>query len=148
MAKAKDNEKAFISLFNEKVEEITLENQKFFSIKDSRSRRLSSSVDHYFEREGYQVLIEIDSYNMAKVVVGQYQLLNLLRDDSLTNPIFLIVHTYSKYNPERTIKYLEYIKDNTFSGRAIPFGVIHLDKFKEWKGGNAQQFIDLFEVNT
>ena len=140
MAKAKDNEKLFLQKFNEKVSEVALQEQKSYSKKDSKDRRLSSSVDYYFEVDGRQVLIEIDSYNMAKVVVGQYVLLNKLRDETLMNPIFLVIHTYKGYNPERTTKYLDCI----YEEGSIPYRAIHLNQLEEWGGGSASEFIDLF----
>jgi len=146
MAAAKDNEKIFLNLFSEKVSGTTLSEQKTFAIKDKKQRRLSSSVDYYFDHNNRQILVEIDSYNMAKVIVGQYLLLNQFRDKTLTNPLFLVVHTYSNYNPERTIKYLEHVKDKVLQGKGMPFGVIHINTFKGWAGGDADSFIGLFNA--
>ncbi len=146
MAKAKDNEKVFFKLFNEKVNGLTLSGQKTYAVKDEKERKLSSSVDYYFEHNNQQILIEVDSYNMAKVVVGQYLLLNQFRDKTLTNPLFLVIHTYSNYEPERTIKYLEYVKDKVLQGKGIPFGVIHINTLKSWDGGDSASFIGLFDI--
>lgn len=146
MAAAKDNEKIFLNLFSQKVKGITLSEQKTFAIKDEKKRKLSSSVDYYFDHNNRQLLVEVDSYNMAKVLVGQYLLLNQFRDKTLTNPLFLVVHTYSNYEPERTIKYLEHVKDKVLQGKGMPFGVIHINTFKSWAGGDADSFIGLFNA--
>ncbi|EPI4820961.1 hypothetical protein [Vibrio alginolyticus] len=142
MAKAKDNEKVFLEHFKKKVPNVALIEQKSYSVKDSKSRRVSSSVDFYFEVDDHQVLIEIDSYNMAKVVVGQYILLNQLKDHTITNPMFLVIHTYKGYNPERTVKYLDYI--NETNQGYFPYGVIHIEQLEKWNGGSANEFIALF----
>jgi hypothetical protein len=146
MAAAKDNEKIFLELFNEKVRGAMLSEQKTFAIKDEKKRKLSSSVDYYFEHNNRQILVEIDSYNMAKVLVGQYLLLNQFRDEALTNPLFLVVHTYKNYEPERTIKYLEHVKDKVLQGKGMPFGVIHINTFKSWAGGDADGLVRLFNA--
>jgi len=146
MTAAKDNEKIFLKLFSEKVSGTTLSEQKTFAIKDEKRRKLSSSVDCYFEHDNRQILVEVDSYNMAKVLVGQYLLLNQFRDEALTNPLFLVVHTYSNYKPERTIKYLEHVKDKVLQGKGMPFGVIHINTLQDWAGGDAGSFIGLFNV--
>lgn len=146
MASAKDNEKIFIDLFGKKVRGVSLSPGKTYGITDTKGRKLSSSVDHYFEHNGRQVLIELDSYNMAKVVVGQYMLLNQFRDNSLSNPLFLIIHAYRGYAPQRTLKYLEHITENLIKEDSIPFGVVHLDSLKEWGGGDADEFIKLFNA--
>ncbi|WP_157838888.1 hypothetical protein [Achromobacter sp. DH1f] len=146
MALAKDNEKIFTDLFGKKVRDVTLLKGTVYTIEDKKGRKLSSSVDHYFEHNGRQVLIELDSYNMAKVVVGQYLLLNQFRDKSLSNPVFLVIHAYKNYAPVRTIKYLEHVTENVIKEDSIPFGVIHIDSFKEWGGGDADAFIKLFNI--
>lgn len=146
MAAAKDNEKIFLKLFSEKVSGSTLSEQKTYTIMNEKRRKLSSSVDYYFEHNNRQILVEVDSYNMAKVLVGQYLLLNQFRDKALTNPLFLVVHTYSNYEPERTIKYLEHVKDKVLRGKGMPFGVIHINTLKNWAGGNADSFIGLFNA--
>jgi len=146
MAVAKDNEKIFLNLFRTKVGNHELLEQKKYTIEDKLKRRLSSSVDYYMEHEGRQMLIEVDSYNMAKVVVGQYLLLNRFRDQTLTNPVFLVVHTYSDYKPERTIKYLQHVNEEVFMGLGIPFGVIHINSLIEWAGGGVDDFIRLFDA--
>jgi len=146
MAAAKYNEKIFLELFKNKVRGTTLSEQKTFAFNDEKNRRLSSSVDYYFEHDNRQMLVEIDSYNMAKVLVGQYLLLNQFRDETLINPLFLVVHTYKGYEPERTIKYLEHVKDKVLQGTGMPFGVIHINTFKNWAGGDTDGFVRLFNA--
>ena len=146
MAAAKDNEKIFLEIFNSKVRGAVISEQKTFAFKDEKNRRLSSSVDYYLEHDNRQILVEIDSYNMAKVLVGQYLLLNQFREEALTNPLFLVVHTYKNYEPDRTIKYLEHVKDKVLQGGGMPFGVIHINTFKSWVGGDTDGFIQLFNA--
>ena len=146
MAAAKGNEKIFLELFKSKVRGAVLSEQKTFAFKDEKKRKLSSSVDYYFEHNNRQILVEIDSYNMAKVLVGQYLLLNQFRDKSITNPLFLVVHTYKGYKPERTIKYLDHVKDKVLEGKGMPFGVIHINTFKNWAGGDTDDFVRLFNA--
>jgi hypothetical protein len=146
MAVARDNEKIFSQNFSEKVGNVNLLDGRAFSKKDHKNRKLSSSVDHHFQLDGREILIEIDSYNMAKVVVGQYLLINILSSEKLNNPLFLVIHTYKDYKPERTIKYLEYVNTALLKETGMPFGVIHMDKFFNWQGGDAASFIKLFDI--
>jgi hypothetical protein len=146
MASAKDNEKKFLELFNIKVRGAVLSEQKTFAIMDEKKRRLSSSVDYYFEHDNRQILVEIDSYNTAKVLVGQYLLINQFRDEALTNPLFLVVHTYKNYEPERTVKYLEHVKDKVLQGKGMPFGVMHINALRSWVGGDTHGFVQLFNA--
>src|SRR6185369_15626936 len=126
MAKAKDNEKIFCELFRSKVSSVSLSSdQTTYSITDEKRRRLSSSVDYCFLHNNRKVLLEIDSYNMAKVVVGQYVLLNQFCNHRSPAPLLLVVHTYTNYEPERTLKYLEHVRSKVLGGKGIPFGVIH-----------------------
>lgn len=48
-----------------------------------KKRNCSISVDGHFIYQKQLYLIEVDSYNMAKVVVGQYVLLNQLYDSKV-----------------------------------------------------------------
>jgi hypothetical protein len=146
MAAPKDNEKKFLDLFHSKVRGDALLEQKKFTIKDDMKRSLSCSVDYYLEHDNRQILIEIDSYNMAKVLVGQYLLLNQFHDKTLTNPLFLVVHTYKNYEPGRTIKYLAHVKDKVLKGNGMPFGAIHINTFNSWVGGDTDGFVQLFNA--
>ena len=75
------------------------------------------SVDGHFEYKNRFYLLEIDSGNEAKLLAGQYILLNALYDKvqcngyAIKDVVFLVIHYYDSYNPERTEKTLKAIKD-------------------------------------
>lgn len=123
LVKAGKNEKDFIEFINSSTD-IKLEGKKSFKIDD-----VYISVDNYFEYDNRKIYVEIDSGNMAKLIVGQYILLNSLNnfgDDS----IFLIVHYYKGYNAERTNKNLGYVNKNILKGLGVKFLAIDIDTFK------------------
>jgi hypothetical protein len=92
------------------------------------------SVDESLEHEGRNYLIEIDSGNMAKLLVGQYVLLNQLHPLSDKPPFFLVVHTYKDYKPRRTIKNLCLVNQQLYGGNGIEFGAVHFDRLERCNG--------------
>jgi len=138
-AKAGSNEKCFFELFRERVRGVSLAGKRRF-VGDN----VEISVDESFIHNGLSYLIEIDSGNMAKVLVGQYVLINALHTSSREQLFFLVIHTYQDYNPQRTIKNLELINNKLFRGAGIGFGAIHIDALKRWGGGEVSKFIGLF----
>lgn len=92
------------------------------------------SVDESFESAGIEYLIEVDSGNMAKLLVGQYVLLNILHTEQRLKPFFLIVHTYKRYNPLRTVRNLQVVNENLFAGNGMSFGALHVDQLAAWNG--------------
>lgn len=89
------------------------------------------SVGESFIHNGRQYYVEIDSANTAKLLVGQYVLLNELRSPSDTAPIFLVVHYYKTYNPMRTIKNLDLVNRRRFDGAGIEFAVLHKSQLED-----------------
>lgn len=88
------------------------------------------SVDNHLElpEQNLTVLFEIDSANAAKLIVGQYVLLNEL----LTDPekyILVILHYYKGYNIERTVHNLNLVNNQLYQGRGLRFRVFLPDEF-------------------
>ncbi len=101
----------------------------------------SISVDGHFSYNNRLYLVEIDSANEAKLVVGQYCLINALFDFSRNEATkeyetrredvtFLVIHYGKKYNPQRTIKNFLLIKEN-FKFK-IDFKVLSRKAFTDW----------------
>lgn len=90
---------------------------KYFHI----NKDIKTSVDFIFEIGGVNFLFEIDSNNAIKIIFGQYLLLNKVKDLP-NNPFLVIVHCFKNFNKERTIKHLNFAKDNY--GCKIPFAVL------------------------
>lgn len=92
------------------------------------------SVDLRFETTDFDVLIEVDSGNMAKLIVGQYTLLNQLYIKNAKMPLFVVVHYYNQntnnpYNPHRTTKNLSFVKNSLFPVKGIPFAAFNIASF-------------------
>lgn len=119
--KAGTNEEKFAEIMRQKAPEVTLNGKRRF-----KSGEVSISVDQSLEYNGIRYLIEIDSQNIAKLLVGQYVLLNHLYDQEKEKALFLVVHAYKNYEPHRTIKNLQLINKILYSDKGIPFGAIHL----------------------
>lgn len=129
MAKAGDNEDRLKKILSKQGKCILKEKLNF------RSNNCSISVDANFTYNQKTYLVEVDSYNMAKVVVGQYVLLNELFDENKArnqkdNCVFLVVHCYKGYEVGRTEKYLQLVNDNIYLGKGVPFKVLHIDQIQ------------------
>jgi hypothetical protein len=98
------------------------------------------SVDESLKYQDTEYLIEIDSANMAKLLVGQYVLLNQLHKTRYLPQFFLIIHAYKNYNPMRTVHNLELVNQQLYQGKGIEFGVIHFDQLQDWNG-NFQELL-------
>lgn len=92
------------------------------------------SVDESFTHNGRQYYVEIDSANMAKLLVGQYVLLNELHLPTESAPVFLVVHYYKKYQPMRTIKNLALVNQQCYGGAGIEFAALHKSQLVGWDG--------------
>lgn len=123
------NEKKFKDLMARAQDVKLLGKRKFVS------GNVEISVDESLEHDGVEYLIEIDSANMAKLLVGQYVLLNQLHTTREKSPIFLVVHTYKKFNPQRTLRNLELINQQLYGGEGIEFGAVHFDVLQTWSAG-------------
>lgn len=136
--KAGSNEKLFVELMQQKIADISLSGKQRFTQDD-----VEISTDQSFSHNGISYLIEIDSANMAKLLVGQYVLINQLYNKTKENAFFLVVHTYKNYNPQRTIKNLSLVNGQLYSGAGIKFGAIHIDTLKQWRGGDIPELFPL-----
>ena len=82
-AAAGDNERVFEALFEERAPETPLMGKRRYV-----RGNVEISVDQSFTHNGTTYLVEVDSGNMAKLLVGQYLLLNCLLSSS-DRPVFL-----------------------------------------------------------
>ena len=138
-AKAGSKEEAVFSLLSAKVSGIVLSGKRRF-----QTENVEISTDESFTDNGVNYLVEVDSGNMAKVLVGQYVLINALTDADKEKPFFLVVHTYKNYNPQRTLSNLAFANQQLFANKGIPYGAIHLSTLEQWNGGNVAQLVALF----
>ncbi len=136
MKKAGKNEKKVIKYLKNKYKLSFLGKKKFYS----DDKFIEISVDESFDLPQKKCLLEIDSYNMAKVLIGQFTLLNLLiPDNEKNNYIFIVIHMYKKYNIDRTLKYLNFLKSKLFNNKIIEYKIIH---YKELQGIDFLSFIN------
>jgi hypothetical protein len=132
---ALENEKRILSKLNQTYS-LDLEKSTSGKIKDD----LQVSVDFIWEINGVKILFEVDSYNAAKIVFGQYVLLNHTKEYQ-NNCILIVIHCYKKYNIERTEKYLKFAQEKLKC--KIPFLVFNeLDWIQFIKSKSKQQFIN------
>ena len=102
---ALDNEKSILSQFVKRYKP-TIENASSEVIIDN----LKVSVDFIWKENDLTILLEIDSYNSAKNIFGEYVLLNQVASYK-SNCILVIIHCYKNYNIGRTEKYLKFAVD-------------------------------------
>lgn len=102
---ALDNEKRILNILNRTYN---------LDIKKSSSadiiNDLKISVDFIWELKNIRILFEVDSYNAAKNIFGQYVLLNNALEYK-QNCILIVIHCYKNYNKKRTEKYLNFAKE-------------------------------------
>ena len=136
MTVAGANEAKFIRLFESKVGKGVLKGKCSY-----QQSNVSISVDNSLIHNNRLILIEIDSGNMAKLLVGQYTLLNHLYTGIPDNAHFLVVHTYKNYNVERTLNNLALVAGrNKFR---IPFSAMHITDLEAWVGGSLDEFLSM-----
>lgn len=122
--KAGENEEDFKKFIRENTD-LNLKGKKRFTGENT-----SISVDEYFEYNGKKVYVEIDSGNMAKLIAGQYILLNILGKFD-KDSIFLVIHYYTDYNPQRTKNVLECVNKNALDNKGVKFIALHINQFKQ-----------------
>jgi len=128
---AGDNEKIFEELIRGKFGKNCLSGKRSFSLELTGQKKTVISVDQSIELEdGSLILIEIDSGNMAKLIAGQYALINGMYDKDRSKAFFLVVHYYADYNPERTEKNLNAIQHFNSGADWIPYGAYNIEEFK------------------
>lgn len=138
-ARAGDNERRFRELCA-RGNGVQLLGKRRFATGD-----VNISVDESLLHKGTEYLVEVDSGNMAKLLVGQYVLLNQLYRPRPHQPFFLVVHTYGSrgrgegvqsrslsYNPARTVNNLQLVNQQLYGGNGIPFAAVHLDSLADW----------------
>jgi hypothetical protein len=132
---ALDNEKRILNKLNQTYS-IDIEKSKSIKITDD----LQVSVDFIWETNGIKILFEVDSYNAAKIVFGQYVLLNHTKEYQ-NNCILIVIHCFKNYNIKRTVKYLNFAQEKLKC--KIPFFVFNeLDWNQFIKSKNKQQLIN------
>lgn len=83
------------------------------------------SVDESLEIGDRLVLVEIDSGNAAKLLIGQYVLLSVFEKKPRDKVLFVVMHYYDKYNADRTVKNLQFVAASVLAEQALPFLALH-----------------------
>ncbi|ANQ21419.1 hypothetical protein BA893_06955 [Vibrio natriegens] len=129
---AGNNEKFFLHTLEKQFGVGVLGGKRNFNNHQQGSDKVTISVDQSIELpNGKTLLIEIDSANMAKLLVGQYVLLNGLISSEKENQVFLVVHYYKDYNPQRTEKNLHEIRRLYNSSNWLKYCAIHKNELDE-----------------
>lgn len=133
MTKAGENEISFKSrMGHDESNNDNIREKLVFGVK----QEANISVDGHFVHNNKLYLVEIDSGNEAKLLAGQYSLLNLLYDEnpyndfSKENCVFLVIHYFKDYNPERTQKTLKLLKDKLHL--SMDFIALHQAEISNW----------------
>lgn len=133
---AGDNEKLFKDLITRKFGGDCLVGKRSFELKLDGYQKATISVDESILINDKTILIEIDSGNMAKLLAGQYALLNGMYEGNKPDTLFLVVHYYKDsksgklYRPERTLKNLNAIQHFNPDDNWIPFNAFNIEGFK------------------
>ena len=125
MSLAGSNEKKFTKLIRDKLG-FELDGKWVFKTLDSTA---SISVDNSINDADTQILFEIDSGNMSKLLVGQYTLLNILHPKP-ENTIFVVVHYYRNYSSIRTLENFRLVNKYNLDSSGIRFVVFNINEFK------------------
>jgi hypothetical protein len=128
------NEKKLQEIFQK------LGKSKTFRLADNT---IKTSIDFTLVENNKTYYIEVDSYNMAKCVLGQYVLLNQTDKIDKKNSIFVVIHFYNGYDPERTINHLNLAKNKL--NCTLPFAVFHIDNLKD-KVHSLKEFSELVNL--
>lgn len=127
---AGDNEKNFRNVLAAKFGASVLAGKKRY--KDPNEKTDSAEIsldDSILLPDGRLVLIEVDSANMAKLIAGQYALLNGLYTGDFDKTLFLSIHYYANYKASRTIKNLKFIQGLAPSRKWLPYAAFHISDF-------------------
>lgn len=133
---AGENEKKFEEFFQRKYKNTELNGKQRYCDDITKTE---ISVDNSIISKNHNILIEIDSGNEAKLIVGQYVLLNQLYQDENKDTLFLVIHyhiqnknkpTERPYNADRTIKNLIFINNSLYDGKGLKFCVFNEYDFK------------------
>ncbi len=123
MTRAGNNERIFRETFSQKFGVNVLRGKVRLT---STERLVEVSSDESFVSHDRLVLVEIDSGNAAKLLVGEYILLNELIQNAskFCSTYMLVVHFYKNFNPSRTANLLSYLNDKLYAGHGMPFSVL------------------------
>ncbi|MCA3215532.1 MAG: hypothetical protein ING39_08940 [Burkholderiales bacterium] len=125
------NERKFEALFRAHLPLTPLNGKRRYT-----QGNVQISVDQSFTYDGTTYLVEVDSGNMAKLLVGQYILLNHLVPSNDRPAFFMVVHAYKDYKPQRTTANLSLVNQELLNGKGIPFGAVHLNSIANgWPNG-------------
>ncbi|EOR20169.1 hypothetical protein A500_18337 [Clostridium sartagoforme AAU1] len=142
---AGNNEKRFYDMCKDNLLSELLRGKKSFYSDGIDDNKVSISVDNSIEIGDKKILIEIDSGNMAKLIVGQYTLLNILCNSiEKSNIVFIVIHYYKDYNTKRTEKNLKLVSKAVFNDNGIRFKVFNIKEFEKIckkNKGNKDSFI-------
>ena len=134
---AGDNEKLFRDFMIEKFGAQCLGGKQRYTLSLEGFPTASISVDDSILLNGRHVLIEVDSGNMAKLLAGQYALLNGMYEGDKNNSMFLVVHYYRDpksgvlYSRDRTLKNLNAIQHFNAGAEWMPFNAYNIEEFEE-----------------
>ncbi len=144
MAKAGENENHFRKIISDKFGANLLAGKKRYTLKLDGFDLVETSVDESIQLEdGRVVLIEVDSGNMAKLLAGQYALLNGLCNDDRKKTLFLVVQYYvdrknnrnRPYSPHRTLKNLNAIQHFDPTKKWLPYNAVHAQELEKMIDG-------------
>jgi hypothetical protein len=138
--KAGENERRFERLFRESAPTTPLLGKRRYVRGE-----VEISVDQSFSYDGVEYLVEIDSANMAKLLTGQYVLLNQLYTGDKEKAFFLLVHTYRAYNPKRSTNNLALINNELYGGKGIAFGALHIDELSQGWADGVEGFLGMLK---
>lgn len=129
---AGDNEKLFRKIVCNKFGENLFYGKKSYSLNLDDKEKVSISVDESIcLPDGSEILIEIDSGNAAKTIVGQYFLLNGLYKKDRNKATFVVIHCHTDkgrdYNPQRTMNNLKAAQSLSASESWINCNALHLN---------------------
>ena len=110
-------------------------------MKDLTSK-VEISTDESIITKDYNLLIEVDSGNYAKLIIGQYVLINTLIHHHKINengkkPVFIVVHYHNRntsnpYNSFRTKKNLNHISKSIYKSKGVKFLAFNLKEFTDF----------------
>lgn len=138
MGVAGDNEADFRRTFIEKFGAKCMDGKRRYDAQFPGHESVSTSVDDTIMLpDGRLILVEVDSGNMAKLLAGQYALLNGLCKEDRKKTLFLVVHYYvdkknnnKPYTAHRTIKNLHAIQSFAPGTDWLPYNAINIEDMR------------------
>lgn len=136
---AGDNERLLRNLLINKFGDGVLNGKRSFaSVINGHNENVYISVDNTIRlRNGREILIEVDSGNYAKLLAGQYALINGLFNGEREKTLFLVVHFYKssksqkEFTASRTLKNLNAIQSFNSNANWLPYAAINFSEFSE-----------------